>query len=149
MLLKAWGNGDQAALNRLTPLVYAELHRMARRHMRTERENTLQATALVNEAYIRLVDAKGLRAKTGRTSSLSQLRLCAAFWWTRPAHGLPPSEGVMPGRPITSKRSIWTKLLETPDKGAPRFWRWIKRLTTSHAWMHEKRASSNCAFLAA
>jgi len=60
ILLKAWGNGDQAALDRLTPLVYAELHRMARRHMRTERENTLQTTALVHEAYLRLVDAKGL-----------------------------------------------------------------------------------------
>src|SRR6516225_7893848 len=63
MLLKAWGNGDQAALDRLSPLVYAELHRMARRHMRKERENTLQTTALVNEAYLRLVDAKGLACK--------------------------------------------------------------------------------------
>ena len=60
MLLKAWGNGDQAALDRLTPLVYAELHRMARRHMRKESEHTLQTTALVHEAYLRLVDAKGL-----------------------------------------------------------------------------------------
>ena len=60
MLLKAWGDGDQAALDRLTPLVYAQLHRMARRHMRTEHENTLQTTALVHEAYLRLVDAKGL-----------------------------------------------------------------------------------------
>jgi RNA polymerase sigma factor (TIGR02999 family) len=60
MLLKAWGNGDPAALDRLTPLVYAELHRMACRHMGKERENTLQATALVNEAYLRLVDAKGI-----------------------------------------------------------------------------------------
>jgi RNA polymerase sigma factor (TIGR02999 family) len=60
LLLKAWGNGDQAALDRLTPLVYAELHRVARRHKRTERENTLQTTALVHEAYLRLVDAKGL-----------------------------------------------------------------------------------------
>jgi RNA polymerase sigma factor (TIGR02999 family) len=63
ILLKAWGNGDQAALDRLTPLVYAELHRMARRHMRKERENTLQTTALVNEAYLRLVDAKGVACK--------------------------------------------------------------------------------------
>ncbi|MBV9267938.1 MAG: sigma-70 family RNA polymerase sigma factor [Acidobacteriaceae bacterium] len=60
LLLKAWGNGDQTALDRLAPLIYAELHRMARRHMRTERENTLQTTALVHEAYLRLVDAKGL-----------------------------------------------------------------------------------------
>jgi RNA polymerase sigma factor (TIGR02999 family) len=58
-LLRAWGQGDQAALERLTPLVYAELHRMARRQMRNERAgNTLQATALVNEAYLRLVDVK-------------------------------------------------------------------------------------------
>jgi RNA polymerase sigma factor (TIGR02999 family) len=55
-LLKAWGEGDQAALDRLTPMVYQELHRMARRYMRNERvENSLQATALVNEAYLRLV----------------------------------------------------------------------------------------------
>src|SRR5215469_11305524 len=63
MLLRAWGNGDQAALDRLTPLVYAELHRMARRHIGKERENTLQTTALVHEAYLRLVDAKGLACK--------------------------------------------------------------------------------------
>jgi RNA polymerase sigma factor (TIGR02999 family) len=63
ILLKAWGKGDQAALDRLTPLVYSELHRMARRHMRKEGENTLQTTALVHEAYLRLVDAKGLACK--------------------------------------------------------------------------------------
>jgi hypothetical protein len=45
MLLKTWGNGDQTALDCLTPLVCVQLHRMARRHMRTERENTLQTTA--------------------------------------------------------------------------------------------------------
>jgi len=56
-LLKAWGAGDQAALNRLIPKVYAELRRMARRYMRQEREgHTLQTTALVNEVYLRLVD---------------------------------------------------------------------------------------------
>lgn len=59
VLLKAWGTGDAAALDRLTPVVYAELHRMARRYMRNERAgNTIQTTALVNEAYLRLVDAK-------------------------------------------------------------------------------------------
>jgi len=56
-LLRAWGDGDPAALDRLTPVVYAELRRMARRYMRREREgHTLQTTALVNEAYLRLVD---------------------------------------------------------------------------------------------
>jgi len=59
VLLKAWGAGDQNALNRLTPLVYSELRRMARRYMRNERAgNTLQTTALINEAYLRLVDVQ-------------------------------------------------------------------------------------------
>jgi RNA polymerase sigma-70 factor, ECF subfamily len=60
-LLKAWGGGDAAALDRLTPLVYERLHRMARGYMRSERPgHTLQATALVNEAFLRLVDAPDL-----------------------------------------------------------------------------------------
>jgi RNA polymerase sigma factor (TIGR02999 family) len=58
-LLRAWEGGDQQALGRLTPLVYNELRRIARRYMARERPgHTLQATALVNEAYLRLVDAK-------------------------------------------------------------------------------------------
>jgi len=60
-LLTAWRRGDQTALERLTPLVYDELRRVARRHIRQERAGqTLQQTALVNEAYIRLVDASGI-----------------------------------------------------------------------------------------
>jgi len=60
-LLRAWGSGDRAALDRLTPLVYDELRRMARRYMRNERGgNTLQTTALVNEAYLRLIDVKNV-----------------------------------------------------------------------------------------
>jgi RNA polymerase sigma-70 factor, ECF subfamily len=61
-LLQAWGQGDQQALERLTPLVYDELHRRARRYLAREPAgHTLQATALVNEAYLRLVDAEGVR----------------------------------------------------------------------------------------
>ncbi len=60
-LLKAWGAGDPAALNRLTPLISTELRRMARRYMRGERDgHTLQPTALVNEAWLRLVDITGV-----------------------------------------------------------------------------------------
>ena len=56
-LLRAWSDGDQGALDRLTPIVYQELHRLALRYMRHERAgHSLQATALVNEAYMRLVD---------------------------------------------------------------------------------------------
>lgn len=58
-LLGAWQNGDSAALNRLTDLLYAQLHAMADRHMRRESVgHTLQATALVHEAYARVVGAE-------------------------------------------------------------------------------------------
>jgi RNA polymerase sigma factor (TIGR02999 family) len=58
-LLVAWGGGDASALERLMPLVYDELKRMAHRYMRGERVgHTLQTTALVNEAYMRLVNWK-------------------------------------------------------------------------------------------
>jgi RNA polymerase sigma factor (TIGR02999 family) len=55
-LLTQWSKGDEAALNKLMPLVYDELHKLARAHMRREHgERTLQPTALVNEAYVKLV----------------------------------------------------------------------------------------------
>jgi RNA polymerase sigma factor (TIGR02999 family) len=58
-LLQAWGDGDEGALERLTPLVYSELRRIARAYMRRERPgHTLQATALVNEAFVRLVNVR-------------------------------------------------------------------------------------------
>lgn len=61
-LLIAWNDGDQTALERLVPLVHAELHRIARRYMRNERVgHTLQTSALINEAYLRLIDAQQLR----------------------------------------------------------------------------------------
>ena len=61
-LLRAWGDGDRGALDRLTPIVYDELRRLASRYMRGERPgHSLQTTALVNEAYIRLVDYRGMR----------------------------------------------------------------------------------------
>ena len=61
-LLKAWGQGQEAALNELIPLVHAELRRIAGNCMRGERAGrTLQATALVNEAYMRLVDVQRVR----------------------------------------------------------------------------------------
>jgi RNA polymerase sigma factor (TIGR02999 family) len=60
-LLRAWNGENRAALDRLSPLVYDELRRMARRYMRNERAgNTLQTTALVNEVYLRLVDVKNI-----------------------------------------------------------------------------------------
>jgi RNA polymerase sigma factor (TIGR02999 family) len=61
-LLIDWSKGDQAALDRLMPLVYSELRRLAANYLRRERQgHTLQPTALVNEAYLRLVDQKNAK----------------------------------------------------------------------------------------
>ena len=61
-LLVAWSDGDEQALERLAPLVQAELHRLARRYMSRERDDhLLQTSALINEAYLRLIDWKSAR----------------------------------------------------------------------------------------
>jgi RNA polymerase sigma factor (TIGR02999 family) len=61
-LLVAWNDGDQAALAQLVPLIEGELHRLARSYLRQERpDHLLQTTALINEAYIRLIDWKNVR----------------------------------------------------------------------------------------
>src|ERR1022692_3530168 len=61
-LLMAWTGGEQSALDKLTPIVYRELHRLGRRYMKGERPgHSLQTTALVNEAYLRLVDYKRMQ----------------------------------------------------------------------------------------
>jgi len=73
-LLRAWGNGDTDALNRLTPIVYDALRRMARDYVRREGpENSVQATALVHEAYLK---------PSPRGS-------CVESWWTPLAPGWP------------------------------------------------------------
>lgn len=67
MLLNAWSDGKQDALDELMPLVYQELRKLARSYLRAERpEHTLQPTALVNEAYLRLVDQKNVRWENRR-----------------------------------------------------------------------------------
>lgn len=84
-LLVAWGNGDRAARDELMPLVYDELRRLAHRHMGRERpDHTLQTSALVNEAYLRLIDQKDVH--TGRTSTLL---------WDRRANDASYSGGLM------------------------------------------------------
>jgi RNA polymerase sigma factor (TIGR02999 family) len=60
-LLQAWGRGEDAALDEIIPIVYRELRRIAHRYMAGERpDHTLQTTALVNEAYLKLVDSRGV-----------------------------------------------------------------------------------------
>src|ERR1700728_2503836 len=61
-LLRAWSGGDHSAIKRLTPIVYEELRRLSRRYLKRERTgHSLQTTALVNEAYVRLVDYKRMQ----------------------------------------------------------------------------------------
>lgn len=61
-MLKKWSDGDADALEQLTPVIYAELHKIAKRYMGRERGgHTLQTTALVNEAYVRLIDWKNAK----------------------------------------------------------------------------------------
>ena len=61
-LLKEWSDGDERALDRLTPLVYEELRQQAARYLRRERRpHSMQTTALINEAYLRLIDAQNVR----------------------------------------------------------------------------------------
>lgn len=61
-LLEAWSDGEEAALEKLAPLVHAELYRLAKRYMSRERpDHLLQTSALINEAYVRLIDWKAVR----------------------------------------------------------------------------------------
>jgi RNA polymerase sigma factor (TIGR02999 family) len=75
-LLLAWSSGDKAALDQLMPLVYAELRRLAKHHMRNERMGqTLQTTALIHEAYLRLIDARQVRLENRRHFFAAAARL--------------------------------------------------------------------------
>src|SRR5215204_7054930 len=61
-LLEAWSDGEEQALEKIAPLVHAELYRLARRYMSRERpDHLLQTSALINEAYVRLIDWKAVR----------------------------------------------------------------------------------------
>jgi len=87
-LLLAWSKGDESALERLTPLVYDELRRLAKRQMRRERTNhTLQTSALVHEAYLRLVHARNIqwqgRAHFFAVSARVMRRILVEFARTR------------------------------------------------------------------
>ena len=88
-LLRAWSEGEATALEKIVPLVYRELHAMARRYMANEQPgHTLQATALVHEAYVRLVDS----AQSNLESRAQFFALCAQVMrrilvdWARSRH---------------------------------------------------------------
>lgn len=92
LMLKRWCDGDANALEQLTPIIYAELHRIARRYMGRERGgHTLQTTALVNEAYVRLIDWKNAkfenRAHFFGVSAQLMRRILVDFARKRPKDG--------------------------------------------------------------
>jgi len=67
MLLRRWSEGDETALDELTPLVYGELRRLAHSHMRHEKPgHVLQTSALINEAYLRLIEERGIKWESRR-----------------------------------------------------------------------------------
>ena len=84
-LLRAWTSGDASALEKLTPIVYNELHRLAGRYMRRERPgHSLQTTALVNEAYIRLADYKRMQWHDRAHFFAVSSQVMSEFWWSMP-----------------------------------------------------------------
>ena len=86
-LLDDWSNGDEGALGKLLPLVHPELHRLAHHYMSRERTgHTLQTTAVLNEAYLQLVDNSSRSGKAGRILSRQPRRLCGTSWLTTPVN---------------------------------------------------------------
>jgi hypothetical protein len=80
-MLHEWSSGKAEVMNELLPLIYDELRKRAAAYLRRERPNhTLQATALVHEAYLKLIDQREDGWKNGSISLRSPLRLCGAYW---------------------------------------------------------------------
>jgi RNA polymerase sigma factor (TIGR02999 family) len=103
-LLMRWSDGDDAALAELTPLVYEELRRLAHRQMGAERtEHTLQTTALVNEAYLRLADQTNLRWQNRAHFFAVAARAMRRIWLATPGVSDPKSAAA------ARSRSNWTK----------------------------------------
>jgi RNA polymerase sigma factor (TIGR02999 family) len=97
-LLKAWCADPEDALNDLMPLVYEKLHRAAKRYMRPENSaNTLQATALIHEVYLRLVNAPGITWQDRSHYFAVCARMMRQFWWIWHVPGAPKKRG--PGSP--------------------------------------------------
>src|SRR6185295_3743143 len=114
-LLLAWSAGDEVALEQLLPVVYRELHRMARRYMAGERpDHTLQASALVNEAYLKLVNVRQMhwqnRAHFFGVSAQLMRRILVDFGRWR--HYLKRGGGV---RPVTLNEDIVMSAAPTTD----------------------------------
>src|SRR5262245_60795753 len=121
-LLLDWGDGDEAALQKLVPLVHKELYRLAHHYMARERRHlTLQSTALVNEAYLRLLDSSRVkwqsRAQFFAISAQLMSRVLADFARARQAHKR--------GGELSTWG--WKKQPSFPCHRKQILWRWMKR----------------------
>src|SRR5438034_2498798 len=100
------------------PLVYDELHRLAQRYLRRERsDHTLQSTALVHEAYLRMVDQKNVRWQNRAHFFGVRRSRSGISWWTMPGGTRPPSAAVGPPSCRSTRRSVFIILLG-PYRGA-------------------------------
>lgn len=114
-LLRAWSNGETDALERLVPLVYDELHRLARRYMGGERPgHTLQTTALLNEAYMRLINSAeaGFRDRAYFFGACAQVMRRILVDSARKRHALKREADV---RPLEPEDVLAPASLLTPD----------------------------------
>ncbi len=141
-LLKDWRQGDQAALNQLMPVVYEELRKLGASWLRRERPgHTLQPTALIHEAYLRLIDqdAPEWESRThffGIASRLMRQILVE--------HARRRATAKRGGR---SRRSHSMKWLFTRRSELLSLWRWMRHLVVWRLWMSESAGSSKCAIL--
>ena len=139
-LLVAWSNGDQGALEGLTPLVYAELHRLAKIYMgREQAGHTLQTSALVNEAYLRLIDVQGVRWQNRAHFLPFQPRSCGTFSLISPGQDRTLSAAAGPSK------SRWTKDWSCPRRVAPIFSRWMRLWKDLRRSMLDSARWSSCA----
>ena len=119
-LLLAWSEGEQEALEKLIPLVHQELQRLAHRYMRRQRpDHTLQTTALVNEAYLRLVDCSQVRWQNRAHFMAVSARLMRRILvdWARSRHYL--------NGEAKPKRCHWRKLRWYLRSEGESWWRWM------------------------
>ena len=143
-LLHAWGAGDEQALQRLVPLVEAELHRIARRCMKAERAgHSLQATALVNEAYLRLVDVQRVQWQDRAHFLAMSARLMRRVLVD---HARARGYQKRGGAPFASP---WSRGSAAPTSGPTMSWRLMTRSLRWRRWILGRRGWWNCAFSAA
>jgi len=133
-LLAGWSKGDLQAREALMPLVYNELRQLAASYLRRERsDHTLQATALVHEAYLRLVEQDSVSWQNRTIFLAPQPTSCGASWWTTPA-AMPPKSAA-----AELQESRLPKPSLCHNSSRRNFWRWTRasrvwpRLTRSRA----------------